>query len=1112
LREQPKRGRRRVACTIVARNYLPFARVLARSFAEHHPGVAFETLVVDGASSDLAGAELSVRGLDSIGLAAPEQLRMATIYDATELATAVKPWLLSRLLEEGAAEAMYLDPDIEIFDSLDDLFELARRHSIVLTPHARTPIPQDGAWPAELDILRVGVYNLGFLALGGSARPMLQWWQDRLRRDAIRDPPQMLFTDQRWVDLVPGYFPHVIVRDPTIDVAYWNLHGVRLERGEGGVTIDGRPLRFFHFSGFDPRQPGTLSSHPAGGGRVKPAANPALAELCRSYAKKLLAAGYRTAAAERYGFATTPAGMAIDPRMRRLYRAELMVAEANGTPEPPNPFHDGHERFLAWLRAPVSPELPVSRYLYEVYRRRADLQVHFPDLARSGARGFLDWVRRSGTDEVGVPPELMPTRQDRDPDGQRRPALPGAPEPGINVAGYFEAELGVGEAARQLLAGVQAAGLAYATVPFARTVSRQAAGFGVAAEEPRYDVNLICVNADQVPAFAAERGAEFFSRRYNIGLWFWETSDLPASMHAAFDYVDEVWTASDHVRTAVASVSPRPVFEIPLPVVPGPAPVLKRADLSLPEGFLFLFTFDFLSVFARKNPLGVIEAFRRAFPSRTGAWLLVKSINGDKKPAELARLQRAAAGRDDILVRDGYLDPDQIRGLTATCDCYVSLHRAEGFGLTMAEAMACAKPVIATAYSGNLAFMNEDNSYLVGWEPVPVGAENPPYLPSTTWADPDLDAAAHLMRRVYEHPDEARAKGARARRDILKDRSPERAAAFIRERLEAVRANPDNWLSNRGEIKVTSPGADGGGRSPAEDLPTRHGGAYGAAARVVRRLVLRLIRPYRMQQDAVNAALAGDVQALRSDVEAIPFMSDPGLLRTRDHQGRAAIGYRGLAGDGSVVYRGFEDIFRGDEDFIRERQRGYLELLAGHQPVLEAGCGRGEMLDLLREAGIPAIGIDLDAGMVERCRAKGHQAEQVGVLEYLERQPDGSLGAIFAARVIEHLKYDDLQALLRLARRKLKPAGVMILETVNPHSARALKTFWVDLTHEKPIFPEVAVAICRLHGFEEAIVIFPNGSGDLERDLYSQGEYAVVARTAAAAPAVPRPRRKARPA
>ncbi len=228
-----------------------------------------------------------------------------------------------------------------------------------------------------------------------------------------------------------------------------------------------------------------------------------------------------------------------------------------------------------------------------------------------------------------------------------------------------------------------------------------------------------------------------------------------------------------------------------------------------------------------------------------------------------------------------------------------------------------------------------------------------------------------------------------------------------------------------------------------------------------------------------------------------PFMADVGLLQTTSNDGRPAIGFRGngrhLEDD---VYRGFEEIFRGSEEFIRERQRVYVDVLDGRQPVLDVGCGRGEFLELLRAAGIPAKGIDIDRGMVDRCRAKGLDVEHADAVEYVAALPNESLGGIFAAQVIEHLQYEHLVSLFRLGREKLQPDAVMIAETVNPHSIQAFKTFWLDPTHETLVFPEVAAALCRLTHFASGIVIFPNGTGDLERDRVEQGEYAVVARTA----------------
>ena len=161
--------------------------------------------------------------------------------------------------------------------------------------------------------------------------------------------------------------------------------------------------------------------------------------------------------------------------------------------------------------------------------------------------------------------------------------------------------------------------------------------------------------------------------------------------------------------------------------------------------------------------------------------------------------------------------------------------------------------------------------------------------------------------------------------------------------------------------------------------------------------------------------------------------------------------------------------------------------------MLDIGCGRGELLDVLRAPVSPRPGVDTDAAMVERCRQKGHIVEQVDGLAYLRSQRDGSLPAIFAAQVVEHLPYTELLAFLELSREKLRPGGQLIFETVNPHSLEAFKTFYTDLTHQKPIFPEVAVALCWLMQFDEAYVFYPNGNGDFAKDREVQGEYAVVA-------------------
>jgi SAM-dependent methyltransferase len=234
------------------------------------------------------------------------------------------------------------------------------------------------------------------------------------------------------------------------------------------------------------------------------------------------------------------------------------------------------------------------------------------------------------------------------------------------------------------------------------------------------------------------------------------------------------------------------------------------------------------------------------------------------------------------------------------------------------------------------------------------------------------------------------------------------------------------------------------------------------------------------------------VNWLANELAVAPYTAEP--LRTTDEHGRPAIGYAANTADASEdVYRNFEDLFRGPEDLVRERQRAYLPAIGSRQPVLDAGCGRGELLDLLREADVPARGVDTDAGMVRHSRAKGHEVVHSDVNAYLEAQPDESFGALFSAQVIEHLTYEQLLRFFELSRNKLAPGGVFIAETVNPHSMAAFKLFWLDPTHTQPIFPEVAVALCRLHAFFSACVTFPNGVGVLERDRVEQVVYAVIA-------------------
>jgi SAM-dependent methyltransferase len=245
---------------------------------------------------------------------------------------------------------------------------------------------------------------------------------------------------------------------------------------------------------------------------------------------------------------------------------------------------------------------------------------------------------------------------------------------------------------------------------------------------------------------------------------------------------------------------------------------------------------------------------------------------------------------------------------------------------------------------------------------------------------------------------------------------------------------------------------------------------------------------------------ARDQQRLQRLVAADVALDHPGGLELETFDAGvvgSVRGFRdGLDIDAQGVYLGFEDWFRGAEREIAERLRAYVPLLRGRSDVLDLGCGRGEFLEVMREAGIGARGVDIDPAMVQRARQHGFDVEQGDAVTYLTALEDQAVGAIFAAQLIEHLAYDDLLRLFRVARDKLVPGGLLIMETINPHVPQALKHFWIDPTHHHPLFPEVVLGLCRLTGFAEGYVWYPQGTGDPDRDRGDQMDYAVVARSA----------------
>jgi glycosyltransferase involved in cell wall biosynthesis/SAM-dependent methyltransferase len=1224
--------------------------------------------------------------------------------------------------------------------------------------------------PREQDILISGAYNLGFIALRRSPESsrLLEWWRERLNDMCRVDPANGLMVDQRWIDLVPSLFPSAfILRDDTYNVAYWNLHAREIARDGDVYTCNGRPLAMFHFSGYNPERPDVISKHQT---RTELVAGSALRELFDAYGRAMLDAGYLESKAWGYGLATFDNGIGLHAIFRRLYHDLGEERRRFGDPLAVG----GDDSFYDWATTADPGRRNLSPFLEMAYRLRYDIQGAFPDVAGPDRARFLAWAIGQGALEFGYEPEVA-ARCGPTPAVGAPAALPPARVeatgalPGVNVCGYLRNESGIGAAARSYIRILE-----HLDVPLAL---RDVSDLSVNRSEDRsiesfhddhaHPVNLVCINADQHFVVMGQDPA-FFDGKYNIGVWFWELPAFPAEWHDRFAHYDEIWVGSSYIANTLTPISPIPVVRI-MPALDAEAPgdrARGRTMLGADDEFVFLFMFDFHSYIERKNPLAVIDAFRLAFPADERARLVIKSLNGASKTAGLAALEAAAAGDERITLLNDYVSAAAIADLTYGCDCYVSLHRAEGTGLTMAHAMAAGKPVIATGWSGNTDFMDASNSLLVRFDLVELERDVGPYKLGGIWADPDVAHAGALMRHVFDRPDEAAALGAAAQRSIAARFSAPHVAKAAADRLRviaqrigrtdrpgvriplehggnaalmgAIRHIVDREVTDARPVVVVSKGDPvlvELGDHPAWHYPRDDDGVYagyypsdsataiahleqlrarGAGHFLVPATCRWWLDHYRELRDHLNATyqlsaedascvlyrldpvgatavptpspLDAQLDDLRAQIEHLhatltatgawvadlaPRVSDtqdrvaalPEVLRSafstvtaaisdveggvdgrmegieRSHASLAGLVARtggkldqfalhveasrqandarlqqlggkldrrltklaqladdrvgelgtqvaelsmrvGAAGDQRALGAGaasrrvgpsdadpwmpelsvgssvlpvevsevldrpsgataqehlerrlgarpytstdrfwssdpdqpmgfsrtdgreaeraerptFADVFRGERSFIAERQRVYVPFFADCARVVDLGSGRGEFLDLLAEAGVTAEGVEVDGSLVRACRRRGLAVKEQDALAYLEQVEPASLDGLFSAQFIEHIDPACLGDLVVLARRALRQGGTFVAETVNPENYEALKTFHVDLTHQRPIFPQVLLQLCWEAGFEGAWVFYPLGGGFTQREYDAVGEYAVVAR------------------
>ncbi len=337
---------------------------------------------------------------------------------------------------------------------------------------------------------------------------------------------------------------------------------------------------------------------------------------------------------------------------------------------------------------------------------------------------------------------------------------------GVNVIGYAFGQLGIGEDARMTARSLLAAHAPFNMVsmePSAEISQNDRSMQQYVVERGEFAINLFCLTAEETGRFYAEQGASQFINRYNIGYWPWELGAWPDAWQMLFELVDEVWVSSQHTFDALVPVCDKPLYLMPMAVDLGPVTQFKsrrqaRAHFDLPaKAKLFCFSFDLNSYIDRKNPQACVEAFLLAFAkaeySDASVGLVVK-VHAPKKPNESwEKLKAFAASDSRIHIIEQTLDRADLLALYQACDCFVSLHRAEGFGRGLAEALQLGLRVICTGYSGNLDFCHAPAAELVDYRLVKVGRAQYPHAKGQFWAEPSIKHAAELMQKVFALPE-----------------------------------------------------------------------------------------------------------------------------------------------------------------------------------------------------------------------------------------------------------------------------------------------------------------------------------------------------------------------
>ena len=759
-----------IAFGIISTNStLAEARVLLADITRHHPEAARTLCLADRPVAEPTFAGSAVAVVPAAALAIPNFGAFAFRHEADDFRAALKPFLIRRMLDQGHACVVILDVAAGVFSRLDPLLALlGPSASIVLAPRFLSPFEHTCCAERSDAATSEGIWSGVVVAAraGTETDDLLSWWEAKLLHHRFARGETARAVEQRILASLPGLGDAVrILRDPATDVTGRTAATRLLRRGAEGWRIGPLPLRLFDFGA----SPMPTDHEDAG----EPALVRALFE--ERSARLLEAASLQfPIPAALYAYGRFRSGVRIPPVLRQIFRETANEATAA---DPFASFEDALAQ--PWPEQwDGSTSTIVTTLMGHLLGRDDTLRRRFDTGSQSGVEAYVGWFSRHGDEYVGVAGFTAPvddrlaTRK-RHVSGAAAPPARHDDTADVTVIGYLRACVGVGEAGRKVLRSLDRAGVAVQGLETRLNLRSPIADATCEALlRPRADTRfqIFNVNCDQLPLVLADLGPVLRDDAYRILMPFWELSALPDAWVPHLDLVDEIWAPTRFIRAMLMRATTKRVTLMPLPLaLPPRADTASRAALGLPEKrFLFFFAFDVLSFPQRKNPLGAVAAFRRAFRTaghdvgrRVG--LVIKVLNAGADPFHDMSFLQDLRQDPDVTVIEAVLGRDETLGLIAACGAVVSLHRSEGLGLLVAEAMALGVPVVATDYSGTTDLLSASTGWPVDARLVPVGPGDYPFGEGQVWADPDLDHAAWQMRQVVLDPAEAGRRAERAR-------------------------------------------------------------------------------------------------------------------------------------------------------------------------------------------------------------------------------------------------------------------------------------------------------------------------------------------------------------